>query len=181
MFDGYPLVVLAPPFGAAAFCAAHLLACRLAPQRGQYFRIVAGFFAGLPVAGIVSFAGLISMEACAADRAALLALNLLTYLGLAFGYFAFVNLNIASLRIRMLQELLEAGRSMPKEQLLARYNTHKVIALRIQRLVQGGHLVQQQGRFYIGKRHFLAVGRIFDAVRRIILGAGTVRRAGREP
>ena len=96
--------------------------------------------------------------------------NLAAYLALAFGYFNFINLNIASLRIRMVQELAEAGGAMPVEALTGLYNTEAVISVRIDRLVSGGHLVERQGRFYSGQRKFLVVGRIFDILRLVILG-----------
>ena len=173
LFDAYPLVVLAPCMGASANCLAHLIACRLASRRGRYYPLIVGFLIGLLFVLAVSLAALRSMGAALADCAALLVLNLSTYLGLAFGYFCFVNLNIASLRIRMLQELLQAGGSLPKERLLACYNTDEVIALRINRLLRGRHLLQKQERVYSGRRHFLLVGRIFDVLRWMILGSKT--------
>ncbi|MGO9108221.1 MAG: hypothetical protein ACLP9L_03215 [Thermoguttaceae bacterium] len=145
----------------------------MASRRGNYYPLVVGFLAGFPVALIISLAALGCMDTSRAERAALLALNLFTYSGLAFGYFCFVNLNIASLRIRMLQELLAAGGSLPKDRLLACYNTEKVIALRISRLVRGRHLLQDQDRVYSGKRHFLFVSRVIDILRWIILGSKT--------
>jgi hypothetical protein len=105
------------------------------------------------------------------DFAALLGMNLVAYLAFSFGYFNFINLNIASLRIRMLQELAESGGEMPVEALTGLYNTEEVIALRIDRLAGGGHLIERQGRFYSGKRQFLIVGRIFDFLRLVILGS----------
>ena len=159
--------------GVLAYCAAHLLVCRMAPQRGSYFPLVVGFLAGFPVALVVSLAALDCMDIPRVDREALLALNLFIYSGLAFGYFCFVNLNIASLRIRMLQELLEAGGSLPKDRLLGYYNTDKVVALRIRRLLRGGHLLQDGERVYSGKRHFLLISRVFDILRWIILGSQT--------
>ena len=46
-----------------------------------------------------------------------------------------------------------------------------MIALRINRLVSGGHLIERQGRYYSGKRKFLIVARIFDFLRLAILGS----------
>ena len=100
-------------------------------------------------------------------------MNLAAYLALAFGYFNFVNMNVASLRIRMLQELLACGGRMSKEQLLGCCGAREVAALRIARLVRGGHLLEEQGRFRSGKAaRFLRLARIFDAARWIILGKG---------
>ena len=108
-----------------------------------------------------------------ADGVALTGVNAMAYLALAFGYFNFVNLNIASLRIRMIQELAESGGRLPTAHLIGLYNTETVIALRIDRLTSGGHLVERDGRYYSGKRRFLIVARIFDFLRWAILGQRT--------
>ena len=50
-------------------------------------------------------------------------MNLAAYLAFAFGYFNFINLNVASLRIRMLQELMESGGTMPAAAFAACYKT----------------------------------------------------------
>jgi len=96
-------------------------------------------------------------------------MNLSAYAALGFGFFNFVNLNIASLRIRMLQEMAQSPRGMSRCELLACYNIDEVIALRIDRLVRGGHLVERDGRFYSGKLHFLVLARIFDFLRFLIM------------
>jgi len=102
--------------------------------------------------------------------AALIVMNLLASVAFAFNYFCFVNLAITSLRIRLLGELARAGGCLPERALLARYDTADVIALRIERLVQGGHIVHRDGRYFSGRLHFLLVARIFDCLRRFILG-----------
>jgi len=171
VFDDYSLVMLAPLFAAAANSCVHLFACRWFTRRGGYFRLLAGFIAGLPVVLVVSRVALLSWDATSMDRAVLLAFNVLTYIGLAFGYFAFVNLNVCSLRIRMLQELLEAGGILPRRELLACYNTDEVSSLRIDRLLHGRYLIEVQGRVYSGNRCFLLIARVFDILRWIVLGS----------
>jgi len=169
MFSAYAWLAVAPILGLAAYCLAHVVACR-SLQRGPYFPLMLGCGCGLAATIAISLAALLWMHCGAADGLALAGLNLATYLALSFGYFNFVNLNIASLRIRMLQELAESGGRMPAERLAALYNTEAIIALRIDRLTRGGHLVQRQGRYYSGKRRFLIVARIFDLLRCAILG-----------
>ena len=106
----------------------------------------------------------------AADVLGFPLMNLVAYLALAFCYFNFVNLGITSLRIRMLQEVLARGGRMSKANLLACYNTGRMVELRITRLIEGGHLVERNGRLQVGKGRFLLLARIFDALRRIVFG-----------
>jgi hypothetical protein len=169
--DDDALLALAPLAGLAAYCLAHLIACRVAGRRGPYPPLAAGFLAGLAAGVAVSLWALRHMATSPADLAALMAMNLVAYLALAFGYFNFINMNVASLRIRMLEELLTCGGRMSKEQLLGCCGAREVAALRIARLVRGGHLVEEQGRFKSGKvARFLRLARVFDAARWIILG-----------
>jgi hypothetical protein len=164
------LLAITPVLGLAVYCLSHLAASRILGSRGPYFPLLVGCGFGLAATLVISAAGLVLMQAQLLDFLALAGMNVVAYLAFSFGYFNFINLNIASLRIRMLQELAEAGGEMPVEALTGLYNTEEVIALRIDRLARGGHLVERQGRFYSGKRKFLIVGRIFDFLRLVILG-----------
>ncbi len=179
MFSAYAWLAVAPILGLAAYCLAHVVACR-SLQRGPYFPLMLGCGCGLAATIAISLAALLWTRCGAADGLALAGLNLATYLALSFGYFNFVNLNIASLRIRMLQELAESGGRMPVDRLAALYDTETIIGLRIDRLTRGGHLVERQGRYYSGKRRFLIVARIFDLLRWAILGQQRARLAPRD-
>ena len=165
------MLTFAPVLGLAAYCLSHVLLGRLKLKRGYYYPLFLGCGVGAMVTLIATIAALLITKAGTLDFAALAGMNLLEYLAFSFGYFNFINLNIASLRIRMLQELAERGGAMPAAELAACYNTGEVVALRIDRLVRGGHLVVKQGRFYSGKKKFLLVGRIFDFLRWFILGS----------
>jgi hypothetical protein len=170
MITAYALVALAPVFGLAAYCISHVVLSRTNRSRGNYYPLVLGCQCGLAVTAAISLAALLGMHCGLADGLALAGLNLTTYLALAFGYFNFVNLNITSLRIRMIQELADSGGRLPADALAGLYNTETIIALRIDRLTRGGHLAQRGGRYYSGKRRFLLVARIFDLLRWAILG-----------
>jgi hypothetical protein len=165
------LLAITPVLGLAMYCISHVLISRTVRKRGHYYPLLVGCCCGLAATFAISAAALLLMKAGVVDFLALLSMNLVAYLAFSFGYFNFVNLNIASLRIRMVQELAESGGAMPIETLAAVYNTEEVIALRIDRLANGGHLIERQGRFYCGKRQFLIVGRIFDFLRLVILGS----------
>jgi len=104
------------------------------------------------------------------DGIGLSLMNGVGYAALGFGYFNFVNLSIASLRIRMLEELLIEEKPVPRAQLLLKYGTEKMLELRLSRLVIGGHLVERNGRLVSGRSRFLLVARLFGATRRCIIG-----------
>lgn len=171
---GYPMLVVAPVSGLAVYCASHIVLSRLQHATKPYISLIGGFVLGLLAVAALSVAALARMEASVQDSVGLLSLNAMGYLAFAFGYFNFVNLNIASLRIRAVQELWLAGGAMEKERLRSMHSTESVIALRLERLTRGGHLVEKEGRFHIGKSRFLLVGRLFDFLRRLILGSTRV-------
>ncbi len=173
--DVYPCVVAAPLAGLAAYCLAQVAGSRLVQGRRPYVTLFAGFGVGMVAVIAVSAVALHFSELSASDSLGLLLLNLMAYGALGFGYFNFVNMNITSLRIRMLQELLARGGRMSREELLSCYGTDEMIDLRISRLVRGGHLVESGGRLQIGKRSFLLLARVFALLRWIVLG-----RAARE-
>jgi hypothetical protein len=94
------------------------------------------------------------------------------YAGLGFCYFAFLNLNQASLRIRMLKELDAApGATLPLADLLERYHAGHILDARLERLVAGGQLVERDGRYLRGPRsEFLLLSRVLNLLKRGLLG-----------
>ena len=169
---GYPLVVLAPVVGLLAYLVSQVAMARAAPSRSPYVSLSRGFIVGLIVMSVVAALGLARMQASRTDAIGYGLLNFFAYLALGFGYFNFVNLTIASLRIRLLEELLEAGGGLSAEQLGAAYNADAVAGLRLDRLVRGGHLVERRGRLVIGRRRFMVVARIFDFLHWFIIDCG---------
>jgi hypothetical protein len=171
MSDAYPLLVAAPILGLAVYCVSQVALSRLRHAAAPYASLTGGFLCGLFAVMGIAAAALARMQPPVMDSLGFLAINLLTYLAFAFGYFNFVNLNIASVRIRVLQELWLSGGCMAKDRLRALYNTDGVIALRLERLTRGGHLLERQGRYYTGNLRFLLVAKLFDGLRRLILGS----------
>jgi hypothetical protein len=170
MDGAYPVIVLAPIVGLAADCLAQVGIARLPRMRNPYVSMAAGIGVGLAVSVAVTTTANSRSGFGAVDRISFQLLNIATYLALAFGYFNFVNLTIASLRIRLLGELEAAGGTLERAALLQTYNTRQVIALRIERLVRGGHLREQGGRYVIGKRRFLAVAQVYNFLRTLVIG-----------
>ena len=170
MADHRPLVALAPVIGLAVYCVGHILTARLIRGRNPYPALAIGAVMGIVVTVVITLVACIRGGASTADTLGLTAMNTVASLGFAFCYFNFVNLTIASLRIRILEEIADSSGWLPRVALLDRYGTGSVADLRLARLVGGGHLVERNGRLYSGRLQFLLVARIFDAVRSLIFG-----------
>lgn len=181
MADHRPLVVLAPVVGLAVYAASHLVAARLIRGRGPYPALALGAVLGLVAAVAITLVGCIRDGVSVADTVGLVAINAVASLAFAFGYFNFVNLTIASVRIRMLEELADAGGWLPRTALLDRYGTGSVAGIRLERLVRGGHLVERNGRLHTGRLQFLLVARIFDGLRWLVFGSGHAAPPRRPP
>lgn len=179
MNDHRPLLVLAPVIGLAIDCMTHIVAARLLRGRGPYASLTIAAVAGLATTVVLTLAACSSAAVSKADTLGLVAMNMIASLAFAFGYFNFVNLTVASLRIRILEEIADAGGRLQRKVLLDRYGTQSVANLRLERLVQGGHLVERNGRLHSGRLQFLIVARIFDAARSLVFGsayAASLRR-----
>ena len=171
MADHRPLVALAPVIGLAVYCVGHILAARLIRGRNPYPALAIGAAMGLVVTVVITLVACMRGGDSAIDTLSLTAMNMVASLGFAFGYFNFVNLTVASLRIRILEEIADSGGWLPRATLLDRYGTGSVADIRLGRLVGGGHLVERNGRLYSGRLQFLVVARIFDALRALIFGS----------
>ena len=170
MADHRPLVALAPVIGLAVYCVGHIVAARLIRGRNPYPALAIGALMGIVVTVVITIVACVRSGDSAIDTIALTAMNAVAALGFAFGYFNFVNLTIASLRIRILEEIANSGGWLPRAALLERYGTGSVAHIRLARLVGGGHIVERNGRLYSGRLQFLLVARIFDAVRSLVFG-----------
>jgi hypothetical protein len=170
MPDHRPLVALAPVIGLAVYCVGHILTARLIRGRNPYPALAIGAVMGLVATVVITLVACIRGGGSLTDTIALTAMNAVASLGFAFGYFNFVNLTVASLRIRILEELADSGGWLPRTALLERYGTSSVADIRLARLVGGGHLVERNGRLHTGRLQFLVVARIFDGVRALIFG-----------
>jgi len=182
--DHRPLVAVAPVLGLAVYCFTHIVAARIIRGRNPYPALAVGALTGLLATIGITVAACRWDAVSPIDTLALVVLNAIASLAFAFGYFNFVNLTVASLRIRILEELADAGGRLPRADLLDRYGTTSVADLRLQRLVGGGHLVERNGRLHTGRLQFLLVARIFDGLRRLIFGpayAAALRRPPQPP
>lgn len=166
-----PLLVLSPVLGLGVSCVSHVILSRLRVGRAPYEPLVNGFLTGFAAMIVMTAIALRDLAVPATDAAALTVLNGLIYSALGWCYFHFVNLGIASLRIRVLEEIAEAGSVLPVDVLRRRYDDTRMAETRIQRLLAGGHLVVRGERFHSGASRFLLTARMFEVLRRLIIGA----------
>ena len=92
-------------------------------------------------------------------------LGVATYLALAFGFWAFLNLNITSMRIRILRELRRAGGHMAFSDMAVFYTQAERLRRRLQRLKKAGQIKRKDGRWVLRFWHVLVVARCVEALR----------------
>ncbi|MFM8290494.1 MAG: hypothetical protein ACKOC4_02190 [Planctomycetia bacterium] len=169
--EPYIVVVLAPVLGLGVYCVTHIVLARLRWGRSPYGPLITGFLVGFIATIAIALQASSRLASGGADGVALTGLDCLIYAALAWCYFHFVNLGIASLRIRVLEEIAEAGGSLEARALRELYDDAQMAEARVERLLAGGHIVFRDERFHTGRHSFLAVARIFAILRGLILGA----------
>jgi hypothetical protein len=163
----YPLVALAPFLGLCADVFVHVAASWLTAGKRILHCLLAGMAAGLFTTAGVSLLALGGRFDI--DGIFLLVFNLVASLALAYCYFCFVNLNLTSLRIRMLQELRASPDGLSRAGILKLYNARTLVDRRIDRLTQGGQMRQVGGRFYTRPSVLLTVARIINLLKLVVL------------
>jgi hypothetical protein len=161
-------IALAPLLGLAANVLAHLAAANAA--RGKVgVSMMAGTACGLAITLAATYAGSAAAPGLRVDLFDTWLLGIASYLALSFGFWAFLNLNLTSMRIRMLRETFRAGGSIPLAILLERYAPAERLRRRLERLAKGGQLVKLDGRWRLRSRHLLVVAQCLRLMRVIVL------------
>ena len=96
--------------------------------------IIIGIFCGLAVTLAAIALGRAETPGATGGFADTWLLGVTTYLALAFGFWAFLNLNITSMRIRMLRQLLRAGGHMALSDMAVSYTPAERLRRRLERL-----------------------------------------------
>jgi hypothetical protein len=167
------LLTFAPIIGLGTNCLTHIL-CRKVLELRTGYTLVCGFLLGLVIMA-VAVAANVPAAISIADLAGLWATLGLTYVALAFGFWAFLNLNMTSLRIRMLRELLYSEHGMSRAELFCRYSAEEFLWRRLARLERSGDLALVDGRYRLGSQKLRYLDRCLKVLRAVIF-AGTARR-----
>jgi hypothetical protein len=168
--DPYPWLAVAPVVGLVGNVISHIGLSQWTTGRRVATCLAAGFLVGLLLCTGITLGALACLPLTFMDAVSLLALNTATGIGLGLGYFAFTNLNIASLRIRVLGELLARPEGITQTELLAFYNADELVQRRIARLTTGKQLQERDGRFYARTSIFLLLGHFLKGLKWFVLG-----------
>jgi hypothetical protein len=131
--------------------------------------IVTGILAGFGVTLAVIFLGVVRVPSGNGEVLDAWLLGVVTYLALAFGFWVFINLNITSLRIRMLRQALRAGGNIAVADLLGLYSPAERLHRRLERLQRGGQLERVGDCWRLRSWQILLIARSIGALRMLVL------------
>ena len=158
------LVLASPLLGFAINCATYLLLRRVASSR-----IVVSILGGLGF-GFVTVAGFAIGCLGYAEFNFIQALicQLGTYMALSFCFWAFLNLNLTSIRVRVLRHLLQIGGSATISDLLAAYSDSERLQRRLVRLRNGGQIELVRGNWRLRSPLLLIIARCIGLIRAVM-------------
>ncbi len=163
------IITLAPIFGLAAALGIQIAYVHLFHGRtGTSIKV--GLLCGLIVSVFTAASGL-GPDATRGSAVPVLAVTVLTYLALAWGYWAFLNLNITSLRVRILREILNAKTAILRTELLKRYSPDEFLRRRLERLERSGQIRKQNQRWLLTSGTLHAFARFMGVLRTLVLPA----------
>jgi hypothetical protein len=172
MIEGYPALVLSPLIATAINVMAHVAINHLRRGRNPMMNLLIAFMVGGIALVVISLVILMENPEGRIDVLFLVGMNSGTYAAVGFCYFAFINLNLASLRVRLLREIKSSPKGgMTLEEILGRYDARAVVDARLDRLVDGGQFKRKGEGFVSGPNSiFRRLARLMDLLKRVILG-----------
>jgi hypothetical protein len=91
-----------------------------------------------------------------------------TYVALSFCFWAFLNLNLTSIRVRLLRHLLQVGGTAAISDLLKAYSDSERLQRRLVRLRNGGQIELVDGNWHLRSPLLLIVARCIGLIRTIM-------------
>ncbi len=170
----HPFVAFASAAGLVVLVACHVAITRATRARYHLSTfIVALALAFLACVGLVAL-GVARMQLLPGEPLFPFYLTAVAgFLGLAYGYFTFVNLNTTSLRIRLCREIDQyPGGRMPIDKALVDYQPAEIVAVRLQRLRQWGQIgLESNGNVRLRKGPFLFLALVVRIAKIVVLPA----------
>jgi hypothetical protein len=139
-------------------------------QGEQFFgSVVVGFLAGLLTVLALQVVLLVVFPRNP-DRLVLgLVANLAIFGMLAYCFFNFINLGHASIRIRIFKECDDRGGFITHEDLRAVYDDELIKEARLQRLLEGGDVVRENGRWKLVNPRLVPVAKMVFGLKKFVL------------
>lgn len=131
--------------------------------------VIAGFVVGGICIVIIEKCTFFPLRKSPLDIVLTVVTDLAIYAALGYCYFHFVNLGETARRVRILRELIEAREGLAEDEILARYNAKQIVTMRIDRLLHNGQIVEQEGRYIVGKPFMLLIARGMTWLKRFLL------------
>jgi len=164
------LHVIIPVLGLFVNIFFQIMGVRCVASVDYYKSIAYGFWLGLFVVLASEAVFLLLGVKGLSDLLALSAANLTVYLLIAFSYFAFINLGVSSLRVRLLDELDQSAEGLSINEILKRYNSREIIKNRVEKLEKMGQLIRKDDRYFVGRSTALLMVKILELLKLVVLG-----------
>ena len=104
------------------------------------------------------------------NQSLLLLTNLIIYGALGYCYFHFANLGETARRIRLVRELVDSPNGLSMEEILERYNSRKMVDVRLERLINNGQIYVKNERYFVRPSIMLTISKIIVLMKQLILG-----------
>ena len=168
--DVYWFDLMAP---LSSFCInvfSQVLIFRMNPSFGLLKSEYVGFVSGLIMLALLHAYSFVEYLRLIEDIYPILLANYLIYAALGYCYFHFINLCLTARRIRLVRDLYKSVNGLSISEILEEYNAKKMVAIRLQRLLDSGQIIFLDGKYYIGKPIILFAANCMIALKQIFLG-----------
>ena len=164
------LHVIIPVLGLFVNMTFQIMGIRCVASVDYYKSIAYGFWLGLFMVLVSEAVFMLLGVKGLSDLLALSTANLMIYLLIAFSYFAFINLGVSSLRVRLLDELDRSVEGLSMSGILERYNSREIIKNRVEKLGEMGQLIRKDDRYFVGRSTALLMVKILELLKYVVLG-----------
>jgi hypothetical protein len=171
LLSGQASLALIPLLGLAVDVAAQLAQSRLPRPAGHVRKQFISFGVGGAATAVVLLKALFSLSLGPLDLAGYFLLGMLTYAFLGFCFVNVINLNVSSMRIRMIMEIRrQHPNPVPVSALIERYGMAEVLDARLLRLQSGRQIERRGDRLYLRRGAVLHIAHFFSGLRVLLFG-----------
>ena len=161
--------LLSPIVALAVMVVVQAVVLRL--RRGEQFfgSVVVGFVVGLLVVLALQAVLLLGFPRSSDRWVLALIANPAIFVMLSYCFFNFINLGHASIRIRIFKECDDRGGFIAHDELRAVYDDELIKEARLQRLLEGGDVVRENGRWRLVNPRLVPVAKMVFGLKKFVL------------